>query len=149
MSDSCTERRRLRFDSGRRQLAASCRPVRCRLLGRPASVFVLIRIKFEDQERSRLRRWRLFMTTIAANTGHADLFKAEPSNQMELLDILARATDASVRDVPRFISAALIKVSTEQRSRCTRSGRARSTTSTTNRCVQAQSLHHTWNRHAP
>jgi quinol monooxygenase YgiN len=31
----------------------------------------------------------------------------EPSNQQKLLDILARATDTSVRDVPGFISAAL------------------------------------------
>ena len=42
-----------------------------------------------------------------------------------------------------------IEASTGQGSRCTRSGRAWSTTSTTNRCVQTQSLHHTWNRHSP
>jgi quinol monooxygenase YgiN len=50
------------------------------------------------------------MTTIAENTGAVTLinvFTVEPSNQQELLDILARATDTSVRDVPGFISAAL------------------------------------------
>jgi quinol monooxygenase YgiN len=50
------------------------------------------------------------MTTIAENTGRVTLinvFTVEPSNQMELLDIRARATDASVRDAPGFISAAL------------------------------------------
>ncbi len=50
------------------------------------------------------------MTTIAENTGVITLinvFTVEPSNQQKLLDILARATDTSVRDVPGFISAAL------------------------------------------
>ena len=50
------------------------------------------------------------MTTIAENTGLVTLinvFTVEPLNQMDLLGILARATDASVRDVPGFISAAL------------------------------------------
>ena len=50
------------------------------------------------------------MTTIAENTGLVTLinvFTVEPSNQQKLLDILARATDTSVRDVPGFISAAL------------------------------------------
>ena len=36
-----------------------------------------------------------------------NVFTVEPSNQRKLLDILARATDTSVRDVPGFISAAL------------------------------------------
>jgi hypothetical protein len=43
------------------------------------------------------------MTTIAENTGLITLinvFTVEPSNQQKLLDILARATDTSVRDVP-------------------------------------------------
>jgi len=50
------------------------------------------------------------MTTIAENTGFVTLinvFTVEPSNQQALVDILARATDASVRDMPGFISAAL------------------------------------------
>jgi quinol monooxygenase YgiN len=50
------------------------------------------------------------MTTIAENTGlvtSINVFTVEPSNQQELLDILARATDTSVRDVPGFFSAAL------------------------------------------
>ena len=50
------------------------------------------------------------MTTIAENTGVVTLinvFTVEPSNQQKLVDILARATDTSVRDVPGFISAAL------------------------------------------
>ena len=50
------------------------------------------------------------MTTIAENTGHVTLinvFTVEPSKQQELLDILARATDTSVRHVPGSISAAL------------------------------------------
>ncbi len=50
------------------------------------------------------------MTTIAENTGLVTLinvFTVDPSNQQELLDLLARATDTSVRDMPGFISAAL------------------------------------------
>ena len=50
------------------------------------------------------------MTKIAENTGLVTLinvFTVEPSNQQKLLDILARATDTSVREVPGFISAAL------------------------------------------
>jgi quinol monooxygenase YgiN len=50
------------------------------------------------------------MTTIAENTGVTTLinvFTVEPSNQQKLVDILARATETSVRDVPGFISAAL------------------------------------------
>ena len=50
------------------------------------------------------------MTTIAENAGlvtFINVFTVEPSNQQELLDLLARATDTSVRDVPGFISAAL------------------------------------------
>jgi len=50
------------------------------------------------------------MTTIAENAGLVTLinvFTVEPSNQQKLLDILARATNTSVRDVPGFISAAL------------------------------------------
>lgn len=50
------------------------------------------------------------MTTIAENTGFVTLinvFTVEPSNQRRLIDILARATDTSVRNVPGFISAAL------------------------------------------
>jgi hypothetical protein len=46
------------------------------------------------------------MTTIAEDAGLVTLinvFTVDPSNQMELLDILARATDASVRDVPGFM----------------------------------------------
>ena len=49
------------------------------------------------------------MTKIAENTGVITLinvFKVEPSNQQKRVDILARATDTSVRDVPGFISAA-------------------------------------------
>ena len=50
------------------------------------------------------------MTTIAENAGlvtFINVFTVEPSNQQELLDLLARASDTSVRDVPGFISAAL------------------------------------------
>jgi quinol monooxygenase YgiN len=50
------------------------------------------------------------MTTIAENTGLAtfiNVFTVEPSNQQELLDLLAHATETSVRDVPGFVSAAL------------------------------------------
>lgn len=50
------------------------------------------------------------MPTIAENAGlvtFINVFTVEPSNQRELIDILARATDTSVRDVPGFISAAL------------------------------------------
>ena len=50
------------------------------------------------------------MATIAEKAGLVTLinvFTVEPSNQQKLLDILARATDTSVRDVPGFISAAL------------------------------------------
>jgi quinol monooxygenase YgiN len=50
------------------------------------------------------------MTTIAEHTGlvtFINVFTVEPSHQQELLDILANATDTSVRDVPGFISAAL------------------------------------------
>jgi len=50
------------------------------------------------------------MTTIAENTDLVTLinvFTVEPSNQQELVDLLARATETSVRDVPGFVSAAL------------------------------------------
>ena len=50
------------------------------------------------------------MTTIAENPGLVtaiNVFTVDPSNQQALLDLLARATDTSVRDVPGFISAAL------------------------------------------
>lgn len=50
------------------------------------------------------------MTTIAENASLVTLinvFTVEPSNQQKLVDILARATDTSVRDAPGFISAAL------------------------------------------
>jgi quinol monooxygenase YgiN len=50
------------------------------------------------------------MTTIAENTGvitFINVVPVEPLNQQKLVDILARATDTSVRDVPGFISAAL------------------------------------------
>ena len=50
------------------------------------------------------------MTTIAENTGFVTLintFTVEPSNQQELIDLLADATETSVRRFPGFISAAL------------------------------------------
>jgi quinol monooxygenase YgiN len=50
------------------------------------------------------------MTTIAENAGlvtFINVFTVEPSNQQELLDLLAHATETTVRDVPGFISAAL------------------------------------------
>ena len=50
------------------------------------------------------------MTTIAENTSlvtFINVFTVEPSNQQKLVDLLARATETSVRDVPGFISAAL------------------------------------------
>ena len=50
------------------------------------------------------------MTTIAENTGFVTLinvFTVEPENQQELVTLLARATDTSVRQVPGFVSATL------------------------------------------
>jgi len=50
------------------------------------------------------------MTTIAENTGFVTLintFTVEPSNQQEVIALLAHATETSVRRVPGFISAAL------------------------------------------
>ena len=50
------------------------------------------------------------MTTIAENSGLVtaiNVFTVDPSKQQELLDLLARATETSVRDVPGFVSAAL------------------------------------------
>src|SRR5579871_5868073 len=50
------------------------------------------------------------MTMIAEDANHVTLinvFTVEPSNQQKLVDILARVTETSVRDVPGFISAAL------------------------------------------
>jgi quinol monooxygenase YgiN len=57
-----------------------------------------------------LRGRRLFMTTIAENSGLVtaiNVFTVDPLNQQKLLDLLAHATDTSVRDVPGFVSAAL------------------------------------------
>jgi quinol monooxygenase YgiN len=50
------------------------------------------------------------MTMIAENTEFVTLinvFTVEPSNQHELLALLAKATDTSVRGIPGFISASL------------------------------------------
>jgi quinol monooxygenase YgiN len=50
------------------------------------------------------------MPTIAASTGLVttiNVFVVEPSNQQHLLDILSRATETAVRDMPGFVSAAL------------------------------------------
>jgi quinol monooxygenase YgiN len=50
------------------------------------------------------------MTTIAANSGLVtaiNVFTVDPSKQQELVDLLAHATETSVRDVPGFVSAAL------------------------------------------
>ena len=50
------------------------------------------------------------MTKIAGNTGLVTLinvFTVAPSNQRKLVDLLARATETSVRHVPGFVSAAL------------------------------------------
>ena len=50
------------------------------------------------------------MTTIAENTGLVTLinvFTVDPSNQQQLVDLLAHATETTVRDVPGFVSAAL------------------------------------------
>lgn len=50
------------------------------------------------------------MTTIAENSGLVTLintFTVEPSNQQELIALLADATETSVRAVPGFVSAAL------------------------------------------
>jgi len=50
------------------------------------------------------------MPTIAESTGLVtviNVFAVEPSNQQKLLDILARATEISVHDMPGFVSAAL------------------------------------------
>lgn len=50
------------------------------------------------------------MTTIAENADLVtviNVFRVEPRNQQKLLDILARAAETSVRDLPGFVSAAL------------------------------------------
>jgi quinol monooxygenase YgiN len=50
------------------------------------------------------------MPTIAESTGLVtviNVFVVEPSNQQKLIDILAHATQISVRDMPGFVSAAL------------------------------------------
>jgi quinol monooxygenase YgiN len=50
------------------------------------------------------------MTTITEKSGlvtFINVFTVEPSNQQELVDILARATDTSASRVPGFVSAAL------------------------------------------
>jgi len=50
------------------------------------------------------------MTTIAENTDLVtaiNVFTVDPSNQQALVDLLAQATDASVRHAPGFVSAAL------------------------------------------
>lgn len=50
------------------------------------------------------------MPTIAESTGLVtviNVFVVEPSNQQKLIDILAHATQTSVRDMPGFVSAAL------------------------------------------
>jgi quinol monooxygenase YgiN len=50
------------------------------------------------------------MTTIAENKDlvtSINVFTVDPSNQQALLDLLAHATDTSVREAPGFISAAL------------------------------------------
>ena len=50
------------------------------------------------------------MTTIAENSGLVtaiNVFTVEPSNQQKLVDLLAHATDTSVREAPGFVSAAL------------------------------------------
>jgi quinol monooxygenase YgiN len=50
------------------------------------------------------------MTTIAENTGFVTLinvFSVEPAKQSELVTLLSRATETSVRNVPGFVSAAL------------------------------------------
>lgn len=50
------------------------------------------------------------MTRIAEDAGCVTLinvFTVDPGNQQQLLDILARATDTTVRVMPGFVSAAL------------------------------------------
>lgn len=50
------------------------------------------------------------MTIIAKNTDFVTLinvFRVEPGKQQELVTLLARATETSVRHVPGFVSAAL------------------------------------------
>jgi len=50
------------------------------------------------------------MTTSSENAGPVtaiNVFTVDPSNQQELVDLLAHATETSVRDVPGFVSAAL------------------------------------------
>src|SRR6266850_8447564 len=52
----------------------------------------------------------LVMTTISKSSKLVTLinvFTVEPANQQQLLDLLARATEASVRHAPGFISANL------------------------------------------
>jgi quinol monooxygenase YgiN len=92
------------------------------------------------------------MTTIAENTGLVTLinvFTVEPSNQMELLDILARATDASVRDVPGFISAALHR--SVDGTKVTMYAQWKSAEHYQHYQAMRSDpvLHHTWSRHSP
>ena len=50
------------------------------------------------------------MTTIAGNPGLVtaiNVFTVDPSNQQELVALLAHATETSVRDMPGFVSATL------------------------------------------
>ena len=50
------------------------------------------------------------MTRIAENSGLAtfvNMFTVEPSHQQEVLDLLAEATETTVRHAPGFVSAAL------------------------------------------
>jgi quinol monooxygenase YgiN len=52
----------------------------------------------------------LRMTSISANRKLVTLnnvFTVEPTNQRQLLELLARATETSVRDAPGFVSASL------------------------------------------
>jgi quinol monooxygenase YgiN len=61
---------------------------------------------------TRCRRycWNPSMTTISPNAKIVTLinvFTVEPANQRQLLELLARATETSVRYAPGFISASL------------------------------------------
>jgi quinol monooxygenase YgiN len=60
--------------------------------------------------RHSLRRSCLKMTTISPNRKLATLinvFTVEPANQRQLLELLTRATETSVRHAPGFVSASL------------------------------------------
>jgi hypothetical protein len=76
-----------------------------------------------------------------------NVFTVDPANQDELVDVLARATDASVRHAPGFMSATLPPRSRMARkSLCTRGGTA---ARRTRLCVRTLLRDLIWSGHWP